>query len=503
MPAQAEPTQSDAEITRDKEGEYTLRRSSRLVVLDVVVTDRSGRVVTGLQKSDFRVTEQDQPQTILHFDSSGAVLPKPHEPIDSTAALDAIAPQAPVTVIVLDEFNTRFEDMAFARYSLKKYLEKQPDRLSTPTMLLAVTMRKFTVLQDYTENKKALVDALDHSLAVNPWQLSVLDWVPARFATAFATLMRVAEATEGHPGHKNMIWIGRGFPALDYSTVSIDALNKVNSVVQQCVNMLRDARVTLYTIDPAGVMAREDQYGPAAALEDPFGGNYQFSLLAKATGGRALYGRNDVDAEIGSTILDGRYFYTLAYRPTDDSRNPQKFRRIVVTLDRPGLTATTREGYYEQTPPRLVDGEQPSSRVAFDLITAGDSRMAYDAVPLSLTAQPGVPDAFDVHVDPAALVWSYAHDGKPRSTQLILMVATFDRKDNELFRDARVIRVNASPGVKPTGRLERSLVLAYALPDNKKAVRARFVVRVSATGRLGAVDSPLPAETDKTQASVR
>ena len=49
-----------------------------------------------------------------------------------------MAPDAPVNIILLDEFNTLFEDEAFARYSLKKYLEKQPDKLTTPTMLLAV-----------------------------------------------------------------------------------------------------------------------------------------------------------------------------------------------------------------------------------------------------------------------------------------------------------------------------------------------------------------------------
>jgi VWFA-related protein len=487
--------QTQTEIKPDQSGEYTIHRTSRLVLLDVVVTDSTGHPVSGLQQSDFKITEQKQPQTILHFETSGAVMPDPDVAIDSTATLDAEAPRAPVTILVLDEFNTRFEDMAFARYSLKKYLEKQPDKLNTPTMLLAVTLQKFTVLQDYTEDKKALVDALDHSLAVNPWQLRSIDWIPDRFAMAFATLMRVAEASEGHPGHKNMIWIGRGFPALDYTSVPIDSLNRVNSIVQQCVNMLRDARITLYTVDPAGLMIRPDEYGPFAALDDPFGGNYQFSLLAKATGGRALYGRNDVDAEIGTTIRDGQEFYTLAYRPTDDSHDPEKFRKIQVTLDRPGLTATTREGYYVQTPPGLVNHDMPSRRLAFDLISADTSRMVYDAVPLSLTEQPGTPNAFNIHVDPKALVWTTAHDGTPRGTQVILLASLFDRKDNELFRDVKIIHVNATGEVPSTGRLERSLELAYTLPKNKKAVRARFIVRVSATGRLGSVDVPLTGTT--------
>ncbi len=46
-------------------------------------------------------------------------------PIHSTAELDRLEPNAPVTLIVLDEINTPFGDEAFARYSLKKFLDQQ------------------------------------------------------------------------------------------------------------------------------------------------------------------------------------------------------------------------------------------------------------------------------------------------------------------------------------------------------------------------------------------
>ena len=126
-----------------------------------------------------------------------------------------------------------------ARYSLKKFLEKQPDKLSTPTMLLAVNLQNFTVLQDYTQNKQAVIAALDHHFVAFPWQAHNYSWVSERFTTAFGTLMRVAQATVGHPGHKNMIWIGRGFPALNFANLQVDASSRVDNAVQQCVNALR------------------------------------------------------------------------------------------------------------------------------------------------------------------------------------------------------------------------------------------------------------------------
>jgi VWFA-related protein len=490
-PAAQSTQPSGTQPARNPDGTYTIQRTARLVILDVVVTDAKGNLVTDLKRDNFNVTEAKEPQTVLNFEPAGAHVLAPDLTINSTAQLDALAPRAPVNIILLDEFNTRFEDMAFARYSLKKFLEKQPDKLTTPTMLIAVNLQNFTVLHDYTQDKKAVIEALDHHFVAYPWQAHQSAWLAERFSTAFATLMRVAQATVGHPGHKNMIWIGRGFPALNFANLQVDASSRVDNAVQLCVNALRDARVTLYSVDPAGLQVDQSRYGNDAALNDPFGGNYQFNKLAKATGGKALYGRNDVDTEIGTSVRDGSSFYTLTYRPTNSNLDPQKFRKIQVTLTRPGLTATTREGYYLQGGPGRVNPTNPSRRLAFDLVNAESSTMAYDGVPLTLTADPTNPDTFMIHVDARGLAWSYATDTEPRHAEVIVMATTFDKKNKELKRIAKSIKVSAPTDVPPTGRLERALNLNFKLDHDPKATRARFVVRVTASGRIGTADAVL------------
>ncbi|NYF78701.1 VWA domain-containing protein [Granulicella arctica] len=510
-PATSVPPQFNGEPVKDANGVYTIRKSSRIVVLDVVVTDAKGNIVPDLKREDFSVTEAKEPQEIQNFEPVGAHALSPDVTINSTAELDQLAPRAPVNIVLLDEFNTRFEDMAFARYSLKKFLEKQPDKLTTPTMLIAVNLQNFTVLHDYTQDKQAIIDALDHHFVAYPWQVHQYSWVAERYGTAFGTLMRVAEATIGHPGHKNMIWIGRGFPAFNFANAPVDAQQRVNTIVQRCVNMLRDARITLYSIDPAGLMVNPAEYGSAAAFNDPFGGNYEFNKLAAATGGRALYGRNDVDAEIGTSARDGSSTYTLTYRPTNTSMDPEKFRKIQVTVNRPGLTATTRKGYYlqyhaprpdpmanpqtAQADPQAaqVNRQNPPKRVLFDLGAAESSTMVYDGVPVTLKPVDGKPDSFTVHVEGRGLAWSYATATEPRQTEVIVMASTFDKKNKELKRIARNIRVKAPADVAPTGPLDRSLDLVFDLDHDAKAVRARFVVRVSATGRIGTADTVLGA----------
>jgi VWFA-related protein len=388
--------------------------------------------------------------------------------------------------------------MAFARYSLKKYLDKQPDKLVTPTMLIAVDLQHFTVLRDYTQNKEEILAALKHHFAVYPWQLHQGAWVGERYATAFITLRRVAQAVMGHPGHKNMIWLGRGFPPTRriMSGWSLDTENRIHNAVQECVNVLRDARVTLYTIDPAGVMVGTGEYG-GDLWSDPFGGNYEFNRMAKATGGRTLYGRNDVDKEVQTAIQDGANFYTLTYRPANTSMDPQKFRKIKVTVNQPGLKVITREGYYLQYGPGRVNPENPSRRLMADLAAADSSNMVYDGIPVTIRQVENEPESFAVHIDGSGLVWTYATEGHPRHTEVILDISTFDKKGKELTRKASVVKIDAPTTVPPTGRIHRNLDIPCKIDHNPKVVRVRFTVRVSATGRIGTADLTLGQEASK------
>jgi VWFA-related protein len=485
-------TPGSSQATRNPDGTYTIQTSTRIVILDVVATDAKGNMVSGLSKSDFHVTEAGDAQTITNFEVGESRLPDPSLDIESTADLDRLAPRAPVNIILLDEFNTLFEDMAFARDSLKKFLQHQPDHLITPTMLIAVSLDKFDVLHDYTQNKQALIDSLDHHFSGSPWRNTSNSWASERYGTAFLTLRRVAEAVTGHQGRKNMIWIGRGFPSINLADVPLDSSNRINTYRQDCVNSLRDARVTLTTIDPAGLMVDPGVYGAAAAFNDPFGGNYQFAKIAQATGGRTIYGRNDVDAQIGAAALEGIHFYTLVYHPTNTSNDPSKFRKIVVTVDRPGVTLSTRQGYYLSYGPGRVDPKAPSRRLMSDLASAEDSNMSYDGVDMAVTPVPGTPLSYVIHVAARSVGWYFPTATEPfRHTELVLAVTTYDRKGKLLKQSANDMKFKAPENASPTGRIEVPLNFPFKLDPDSKAVRARVVVRLGTSGRIGTADLDL------------
>jgi hypothetical protein len=92
--------------------------STRNVVLDAVVTDKKGSVVTGLTRNDFAVREDNGPQQIQSFDA-----------VTAGASTEAATPH---TILLVDELNTRFEDMAYTRYSVNLLLHHMASNSTSP-----------------------------------------------------------------------------------------------------------------------------------------------------------------------------------------------------------------------------------------------------------------------------------------------------------------------------------------------------------------------------------
>lgn len=475
----------------------TIKVTSRIVVLDVVVTDKAGNVVNNLTKDDFTVTEDKNPQQILTMELPAQHVVPADITVNSIADLQRLAPQAPVSIIVLDELNTRFEDMAYARSALKKYLATQPARLPQPTLLVAASFNKFTMLHDFTQDRNALFPAIDKHLTDFPWRLvygGSDQTSTERFAITLSTLEQVAEATKGHAGRKNIIWVGRGFMGINTIKAPPKAAAKIKSAVQDTLTMLHDARVTLYTIDPTAVNSSTVEVLDPETLEtsleqkgidgDPLTSDVTFGSLAPITGGRATFARNDVDQQIGASIRDADNFYTLSYSPSNKSDVEQPYRRIRVTINRPGLTASTQNGYYIQP-----ETKQASTRnqLGFDLGSAAETTMTYIGLPMTVTRSAATPDTFVIHLDPRTLSWRELPNGD-RKGEVAILSESFGAKNKVLGHRVVVDMVVlvkaadlANPGSRPV-----DLTTKVAVPPG--AARLRFVARDAISGQIGTSD---------------
>ena len=470
---------------------YHLKVQTQAVVLDIVVTDRKGNVVPNLTKDDFTVYEDKVPQTIRTFDAPISTAHGASPPIDSTAELDRMEPDAPVTLIVLDEINTQFQDEAFARYSLQQFLNKQGERLDHPTLLGAVDLNHFTLLHDYTTSKQELLDALAKHKVIYPEHLEGASWHEQQFDASFEGLLEITQATAGHPGHKSLLWIGRGFPPFDTSTLADTDNEGIHQIIQSCTNAMRDARVVLYTLDPAGVTTEPAIVDSEGFPEDPFGGELDFSKMALATGGHAYYGRNDIDNLIAASSHEGASFYTLSYKPAVPITDVRPFHGIRVVMKNPDLTAETRTGYYAHAPappPRV--GNKHADRQVFDLGLAVHSVLPYDAVRMNVKRLTEDPDKFIISLHAADLSWTEGEPGKVLN-KISVIAEAFDKKGNAVGHTLKLSTLQDGEGPVLGAPADANVTVVAAISTKLPASRIRIVIRDESTKKIGAINYTL------------
>lgn len=117
---------------------------------------------------------------------------------------------------------------------------------------------------------------------------------------------------------------------------------------------LRQAGVTLYSIDPLGLAdfgTRTSYYQEflkgVASSRSVQAGDLSLQVLAVQSGGRALNTSNDLAAAIASCAADADDFYVLTFEaPLAD--HADEYHSVSVRIDKPGVTARTRTGYYAQ-----------------------------------------------------------------------------------------------------------------------------------------------------------
>jgi VWFA-related protein len=480
--------QTGVETVQNKTAPYRLQVTTQAVVLDVVVTDRAGHIVTNLTRDDFAVYDDKVPQVIHTFDAPSSTQHEANPPVNSTAELDRLEPEAPVTLIVLDEINTTFQDEAFSRYALEQYLKKQGEVLEHPTLLGAVDMKRFTLLHDYTTSKAELLDALARHKVMYPEQMEGSNWHEQQFFASFEGLLELTQATAGHPGHKSLLWVGRGFPPFDPSTLSDTDMEGIRQILEACTNAMRDARVVLYTLDPAGETTEAATATPDGFLDDPFNGELDFSKIAQATGGHAYFGRNDVDKLIAVSTDEGAGFYTLSYKPSTPMDDTRAFHTIRVVMKNPALTAETRTGYYAHNPaaPPVVNSHAHADRQVFDLGLALQSKVPYDAIHMQVQRLKSDPDKFDVTLRASDVTWVQGQPGKV-ITKLTVVAEAFDRNNDPVGHTIKLSTLQDGAGTIADTAADAAVSLITSIPANSSATSVRIVIRDEATKKIGAV----------------
>ncbi len=512
-----------------------LRVTTHLVHVNVIVQDKKGQAVADLTRDDFALLDQGQPQEISLFSvESLRALPTPAEPAPANLYSNRFEHKAgtptSVTAILLDGLNTRFEDMAYARMQIIKFLGQLQPQDHVALYTLTTGLR---VLHDFSTDAMSLLRAIQRHQGHVSSELAASEPEPAdtgvdeigEFLNAANQRMadfytvnratRTANALEGianHlarlPGRKNLIWVSDSFPfSIGLDDLSMDSTRErrtFSEEVERAARALNNANMAIYPVDARGLigpslasprMSASTARGPrrGGAVPSPITlssnrANFDtMNILAERTGGRAFYNTNDIQGSIRRAIEDSRLTYVLGYYPTHGQWNG-KFREIKLQVRRPGLRLRYRRGYFA-LPDVPLD---PKQRQAL-LRDAVDSPLDATSLGLNVYVTPvDVPGARtlkielqisprDVTLDPEGNRWVGALDllflqlgpdgstvtGENKTVNMRLTRATYDEVT------------------------EVGVILNRNLPIATGTAKLRVVVRDAASGAIGSVSIPL------------
>jgi VWFA-related protein len=523
----------------------TIRVTTRLVQVNVVVHDKKGEPVGDLTKDDFILLDKGQEQKIQFFSKeSSEAVPTNTPPLPAgvfsnrytnftSGGQTHLAPlPTSLTVILLDGLNTAFTDQHYAKEALIKFLNQlQPgDRVAIYTLTNGLR-----VLHDFTSDTASLLSVLakhrnEDSAALNASTYddansgddnldAFLDrsneaianfYQARRVETTLSALEAIAHHLAGMPGRKNLIWLSGGFPTIvgqsadgslgpDFQTFS--------DQTQRATRTINDIGLAIYPVDARGLM------GPFATMPSMSpssrGGNArrggprpvdqraQNQLLqtqgtmreiADGTGGRAFINTNDLTGAIRRAMQDARVTYVLAYTPSHDQWDG-KFREIKIKLKRPSLEARYRKGYYaypeNPTDPKLrqaVLGEAAGTPLASTGLGLL-ARVAAAPTPENRqTVVRVVMDANEIAVGQNA-------EGKHEAT-IDLLLVVFDDKGKPLHQVSRTIQLNLEEATYTQLR-KNGISLDITSEAPEKSTHIRLIAHDVSSGSVGSIDLPL------------
>jgi VWFA-related protein len=278
----------------------TIRLTSRLVFVDIVVRDRNGLIVHGLTQQDFKVEEDGKLQKVDFFEDCSlkqrASAPGKDAPAPPPAQLsysniaNRDAASGAINIILFDLLNTPRSDLLYARKQLIEFLSKLP---AGQSVALFVLRNRLQMVQNFTGSSDRLLaaaksirpndmtfirskdEALQDDDFITDFAQAIGGYDPGGAAGKFKqaegdqdavhrdnrayitveALAELARATSGYPGRKNLLWLSEDFP-VSVGAELMDARFRATPDLAQAretANLIANAQVSVYPISLLGM----------------------------------------------------------------------------------------------------------------------------------------------------------------------------------------------------------------------------------------------------------
>jgi Ca-activated chloride channel family protein len=291
-----------AQDTVPHEPSVVIRQEVRLVTLTATVVDPQERNVPGLRKEDFRIFEDDKPQTISVF----------------------TAEEKPVSLgILFDTSGSMIDKIDDVQDAVKHFVNLVNPEDDIFLMRFSSNVR---LVADVTADRKRIARAVGR--------------LEPRGST------RLYDAIE-----EGLQKLPSGKHAKKALLVLTDGKDTASDLrLDDLLLMARKAEVLIYALGIGH--GEKGSFGHLPQLQGDEVDMLVLTALAEATGGRSFYleqahqrGVDLVDKAVREVSAELRQQYTLGYYPANPADDGQ-FRRIRVETVNPELTVRTRKGYY-------------------------------------------------------------------------------------------------------------------------------------------------------------
>jgi VWFA-related protein len=297
-PPPAAPAQQPPAGQQAPAGGYSISVTVPEVSVDVVVTDNNGTYLPGLHRENFRVYEDNVPQTLTSFAPT----------------------EAPITIVLLVEFSTLGGGWFF--YNGRNWAAEFLGLLKpTDWVALEDYSMQTHIDVDFTHNRDEVMDSL-----------STMIFPPFHEANMFDAIAETIDRLRDVKGKKAILLLGTG----------IDTFSKLT--LDKTYTLLKETDVSVYFVSTAGANTFGGQPQGMTFLQ----AQNELNTFAKLTGGRAWF--PNFEGEIPDIFRDVaaslRSQYTLSYVPTNKALDG-KYRKIRIDLVAPDggpLTVLDQKG---------------------------------------------------------------------------------------------------------------------------------------------------------------
>ncbi len=477
-------------------------------------------------------------------------------------------PGQPMAVFALGHRLQLLQGFTTDTSQLTATLEKA--NATSPTSLLPTEDQTFQERQELTDQVVAGVSSIDVANAQNFMSNADAGQTQMRMNVTIDAIQKLSRYLAGMQGRKNLIWFSGSFPLQFFAVVdtvgngggitpTIQATGSFEKELKATADMLVAARVAVYPVDVRGALTQpmtsatqQTDYaqqvsgppgskagtGAAEVFGAGTGGSYgtdrqvseqqiasehtTMDVIARQTGGRAVYDSNGLQHAMVEALSDGSNYYTLAYVPTNTKYNGAQ-RNIEVRLTQGKAQLFYRRSYYADAGNDIPDaggdkglisaaavlGAPPSTQILIQarVLPEGDPALTGPMPDKELKENPtrafkGAPHRFvaDLGVQPGDLTFAEGADGA-RTARLEIALVAYDKDGqpvNSLGRQFELTLPAAQYERLSAAGKDVPVRLAIDLPSGANVVRA--VVYDAASAKIGSLEIPVQVASGGTVA---